>query len=120
MRALARSNISPSGPPLIVYHDVIDTETDGEIEVCVPVDTAIEGDASVYGRELEGGTMGVTIHHRPYSEITQVYQALTELIAERGHKVAGPPREIYLNDPQNVPPAELLTRIEFPLCSTAG
>jgi len=120
MQALARENISPSGPPLIVYHDVINTDTDGEIEICVPIDTPIDGDSSVYGRELEGGTMAVTIHHGPYEEIAPAYQTLTEWIAERGHEIAGPPREIYLNDPQTVPPAELLTRIEFPLCTEAG
>lgn len=116
VQALARESISPSGPPLIVYHDVIDTDTDGEIEICVPIDTAIDGDSSVYQRELEGGTMAVTIHHGPYAEIAPAYQNLTEWISERGHEIAGPPREIYLNDPQIVPPAELLTRIAFPIC----
>ena len=94
MQALVREKISPSGPPLIVYHDVIDT--------------AIDGDSSVYGRELEGGTMAVTIHHGPYVEIALAYQTLTEWIAARGHEIEGPPRETYLNDPQTVPAAELL------------
>ncbi|MDX2344085.1 MAG: GyrI-like domain-containing protein [Acidimicrobiia bacterium] len=47
------------------------------------------------------------------------YHALTSWIAEQGHEIAGPPREIYLNDPQRIPPAELLTRLEFPICTDA-
>ncbi len=37
MHALGREGVSPSGAPLIVYHDVIDEETEGHIEICVPV-----------------------------------------------------------------------------------
>jgi effector-binding domain-containing protein len=114
MHALGREGVSPSGPPLIVYHDVIDEETEGHIEICVPVD-AISGDGDVYGRELEGGSMATAIHRGPYEEIAAAYHTLTGWISEHGHEIAGPPREIYLNDPQTVPPAELLTQVEFPI-----
>jgi effector-binding domain-containing protein len=119
MMALGREGITPSGAPLIVYHDVIDEETDGDIEVCVPVDAAISGDADVYSRELEGGSMATTVHHGPYEQIAPAYHTLAGWISEHGHDIAGPPREIYLNDPQMVPPEELLTQVEFPICSEA-
>jgi effector-binding domain-containing protein len=114
MQALGREGVAASGPPLIVYHQVIDEETDGDIEICVPVD------ADVYGRELEGGTMATTVHHGPYEEIAPAYHTLTGWISEHGHEIAGPPREIYLSDPQTVPRGELLTRVEFPICSEAN
>ena len=120
MQALGLEGVAPSGPPLIVYHDVIDEETDGDIEICVPVGGAISGDANVYGRELEGGTMATTVHRGPYQEIAGAYHTLTGWISEHGHEIAGPPREIYLNDPQTVAAEELLTRVEFPICSEAG
>jgi hypothetical protein len=37
MMTLGREGFTPSGAPLIVYPDVIDGETDGDIEICVPV-----------------------------------------------------------------------------------
>ena len=120
MQALAREGVVPSGSPLIVYHDVIDDETEGDLEVCVPVGKTISGNYHVYGRKLEGGTVATTVHHGPYEEIATAYHALTSWIAEHGHDVAGPPREIYLNDPQLVAPAELLTRLEFPVCRDAN
>ena len=120
MMALGREGVAPSGAPLIVYHDVIDEETDGDLEMCVPVGAAVSGDGDVYSRELEGGTMATTVHHGPYQQIAAAYHTLTGWISEHGHDIAGPPREIYLNDPQTMPPEDLLTRVEFPICSEAG
>ena len=120
MRVLGSEGVAPSGAPLIVYHQVIDEETNGDIEICVPVDSAFSGDAEVYRRELEGGTMATTVHRGPYQEIAPAYHTLTSWISEHGHETAGPPREIYLNDLETVPPEELLTRVEFPICSEAG
>jgi len=120
MGSLAREGATPSGPPLIVYHDVIDEETDGDIEICVPVGSAITGDAAVYAREIEGGAMATTVHRGPYEGISSAYQTLMGWISEHGHEGAGPPREIYLNDPREVAPSDLLTRVEFPICSEGG
>lgn len=120
MHALGREGVAPSGAPLIVYHDVIDEETEGDIEICVPVAEAVAGDSEVYGRELEGGTMAATVHRGPYEEIAPAYHTVTGWISEHGHEIAGPPREIYLNDPQVAAPEELLTRVEFPICSESG
>lgn len=120
MQVLAREGVSVSGPPLIVYHDEIDEETDGDVEICVPVGSAVSGGSQVYGRELEGGTMAATVHRGPYQEIAPAYHTLIGWISQHGHEIAGPPREIYLNDPQTVSPAELLTRVEFPICPDAG
>lgn len=120
MMAMGREGISPAGVPLIVYPEVIDDETGGDLEICVPIGGDFSGDAKVYSRELEGGSMATTVHHGPYEQIALAYHTLTGWISEHGHEIAGPPREIYLNDPQTVPPEELLTRVEFPICSEAG
>ncbi|VAW07348.1 Transcriptional regulator, MerR family [hydrothermal vent metagenome] len=115
MQGLGRAGIAPSGAPLIVYHDVIDEETEGYIEICVPVDRSIPNAAEVYTRELEGGAMASTVHHGPYQEIAPAYHTLTGWVSEHGHELAGPPRETYLNDPQVVLPEDLLTRVDFPI-----
>jgi effector-binding domain-containing protein len=120
MQALAAEGVPPAGSPLIVYHDLIDEASDGDIEICVPVATSVSGDSVVYGRELEGGLMATTVHRGPYEEIAPAYHTVTAWISQHGHDIAGPPREIYLNDPQTVPPQELLTRVQFPICSKPG
>lgn len=120
MQSMNREGVTPAGSPLIVYHDVIDEETGGDIEMCVPVDRAIAADSKVYGRELEGGAMATAVHRGPYEQIASAYHTLTGWISEHGHEIAGPPREIYLNDPRTVIPEELLTRVQFPICPETG
>lgn len=116
MPALGQAGIGPSGPPLIVYHEVIDDQTSGDIEICIPVAEPLPGEpGGVYSRELEGGMVATTVHHGRYEEIAPAYHTLTGWIAKNGYDIAGPPREIYLNDPQTVPPDDLQTRVEFPI-----
>ena len=115
VRALGREGVEPIGPPLMVLHDVIDEETDGELELCIPVARAIVGDGEVSSRQVSGGTVAVTVHHGPYLEIAPAYHVLTAWMAEHGYEVTGPPREIYLSDPQTVAPEELVTRVELPV-----
>ena len=120
LQALGRAGTAPAGPPLLVFHTVIDEETDGDIEICVPVSQTVADDGEVYRRELEGGPMATTMHRGPYEEISPAYHTIAGWISEHGHEIAGPPREIYLNDPQTVRPEDLLTRVEFPICAEAG
>ena len=61
--------------------------------------------------------MAVTEHLGPYDALAPAYHSLTSWITANGYEFAGPPREIYLNDPHTVAPEELKTRIEFPVCS---
>lgn len=115
MRSVGRHGARVVGPPLIVYHDVIDDQTDGDIEICFPISGAIEGDGDVYTTVLTGGSVATTIHRGPYDQIGPAYHTLTGWIQEHGHEMAGAPREIYLNDPQSVPPADLLTEVDWPI-----
>jgi effector-binding domain-containing protein len=117
MPALASSGHMPTGAPMTIYHDLIDQETDGDIEICVPVANSFSGSNDVVGRELEGGEMATSTHRGPYEEIGPVYHALMSWISENGYEIAGPPREVYLNDPTQVSPAEILTRVDFPVCT---
>lgn len=120
MGVLSGEGVGPSGPPFVVYHDVIDAETVGDIEIGMPIAGAISGDDTVYSRELEGGAMAITVHRGPYQEIESAYKSLMGWIPEHGYEIAGPPREIYLNDPHTVSPEEILTRVEFPIGDGSG
>jgi len=118
MQGLQQARATPTGAPLIVYHQVIDETTSGDLEVCVPVGPDFAGEGEVKGRALEGGTMATTVHRGPYEQISPAYHTITSWISEHGYEIVGPPREIYLNDPRTVAPDELLTRVEFPVCES--
>jgi effector-binding domain-containing protein len=112
----AQGGVAPAGAPLVVYLDQIDEESDGDIEICLPVTALIEGEGGIDVAELEGGPVAFTVHRGPYSEIGPAYHALFGWIAEHGHETAGPPREVYLTDPaEAADPADNVTEIDWPI-----
>ncbi len=113
---LGQAGVTPAGTPLIVFHDVIDVDQAGEIELAVPISTSLPEDSTLTERHLEGGPVAKAIHQGPYEAIAPIYQGLSTWIAEQGYTLTGPPREKYLNDPQTVPSNELLTAVEYPVC----
>ena len=44
---LGQAGIEPAGPPLTVHHEIIDNETDGDIEVCIQI-TGISRAATIW------------------------------------------------------------------------
>jgi len=117
---LSLAQIEPCGAPMIIYLSTIDQETEGEIEIAIPINEALPAESKIYERELEGGAMASTIHHGPYEEITPAYHTLAGWVTEHDYEFAGPPREVYLNDPNVVSPDKLQTRVEFPVCKTSN
>ncbi len=115
MLGMGEFRCTPSGPPMLVYHDVIDDENGGDIEVCIPIHSAFAGRSGFECHELGGGNTATTVHHGPYEELSSAYHSLCAWILENDYEVAGPPREIYLNDPRAVNADKLQTRLEFPI-----
>jgi effector-binding domain-containing protein len=114
--AMAAAGLQPPCAPFIIYHDVIDEQTDGTIQICVPVPpgaTLPDGPATI--SEIPGGQVAATVHRGPYAEISPAYHYVTGWLEENGHQPAGPPREVYLNDPQTVTQDDHLTEVQFPI-----
>lgn len=116
--ALQATGTKPAGPPLVVFHDMIDETTPGDVEVGIPVSMGTSGTSlghDVAIHELAAGPAATTMHRGPYEDLGSAHQALADWIHDHGHEVTGPPREIYLNDPNQVEPDDLQTRIEWPV-----
>lgn len=109
----AKTGAHWAGPPFILYPE--DCEGEFEITVCMPVVPGAEGGDQVAVEEVPGGTMASTVHVGPYNEVGQAYVALQKWMTDNGRRPAGKVREIYLNDPDAVPPEELLTEIDWPV-----
>jgi effector-binding domain-containing protein len=114
---LGRRGIEPAGPLQVVYHadQVLDDETAAPIEICLPVAAPFEGGGDVYGTELPGGPAAVTLHRGPYAEIGPAYHTVSGWVQDHGHELAAGPREVYLNDPREVPEADLQTEVQWPI-----
>ena len=55
------------------------------------------------------------IHRGGYSAIGQSWEALMGWIVANGYVMSGPCCEVYLNDPDRVPEADLLTELQQPI-----
>lgn len=110
------ADAQPVGPPFIVYDRVDTPEGHAEFEVCMPVGYSFPGDDEVVVTEIPGAAVAATIHHGSYEGIGSAYEALHAWIAEQRLQVDGPPREVYLTDPDATPdPEDLVTEIEIPV-----
>lgn len=118
MQTIGGAGMAPSGVPFIVMHDVIDEETRGNIEMCIPVAGRFDASGQVESKEMHGGTAASTIHKGPYHEVAPAYHALSTWMEANDWYPCGPPREVYLNDPQEVGPGEQLTEIQWPIEKT--
>ena len=109
----AKTGAQWAGPPFILYPEVCDGEF--EIVVCMPVVPGASDGERVAVERVPGGTVASTVHLGPYNEIGKAYTALQKWMTDAGRRPAGMVREVYLNDPDAVPPEELLTEIDWPL-----
>ncbi|OHB66846.1 MAG: transcriptional regulator [Planctomycetes bacterium RBG_13_60_9] len=110
-----------AGPPTFVCHEtpkeVVKANLlhNADVEVAIPVSTQIEDTDEAVCYELPGGPMAKIVHQGPYEKSATAYKKLFAWIAENHKRVAGPTREVYLNDPRKVSPEELLTEIYAPV-----
>lgn len=115
MGFLSDAGVDPVGTPFTIYHHVTDADTTGEIAMCVPVAAAIEPGDQTEVVNIEAGTTASVVHRGGYDDLSESYAAVASWIHERGHRIVGPHREVYLNSPADTAEADLLTEILFPI-----
>lgn len=73
----------------------------------------------MHRQEIPGGKYAVLQHKGPYADLKSAYQYLYSVwLVNSGTEVADAPCfEVYLNNPREVAPTELLTEIYMPLAS---
>ncbi len=105
--------LQPSGVPFVAYYNM-DME-DLELEIGFPFDSKPAGKGEILAGEIPGGRAATCLHVGPYDQLGAAYEALQRWIQANGYLPTGVAYEFYLNDPQATPPAELQTRVVFPL-----
>ena len=73
------------------------------------------GWGEIHAMEIPGGQQVSCMYTGPYNQMEAAYTAMTEWMAANGCTPTGHAYEFYYNDPSQVPPSELLTKIMFPL-----
>jgi len=111
-----RSFVKMVGPIMTIYHDEDYREEGADIEVAVPVTGKVSvEDPAMEVRNLEPCRVLSLVHRGSYETIGQAYRRLHGYAAEKGLELAGPMRDLYLNDPNTVSPDEIMTEVQAPL-----
>lgn len=120
MRFLTEAGIDPVGAPFTVYHQVPDADTPGDIAMCVPVAAPTEATDQTEVVEISAGAAASVVHQGSYEDMGASYGAVAGWIHERGHRIVGSHREVYLNSPADTAESGLLTEILFPIDAESG
>ncbi len=103
------------GPPTTIYHDDECKEMDADIEVALPISGNITVGPEYEVKVLKEGSVVAYIYKGPYQDVGSAWNEVFKYIDMKDLKVAGNCRDIYLNDPNETPEAELLTEIQVPI-----
>ena len=89
------------------------TKDEIDIEVGFQVAAALELDG-VAMSSLSAGREAVATHHGAYKDIPKTFTALEEWVAANAQD-RDAPREVYLSNPDEVPMADRITEIIYPI-----
>lgn len=110
-----------TAPPIFVCHETAEEAMEADktgtayVEVAAPIAEKIEETEEIKCYTLLGGKMAKIIHKGPYDKCETAYNKIFAWIDKNGKKIAGPTREVYLNDPREVGLEEALTEIYIPI-----
>jgi DNA-binding transcriptional MerR regulator len=117
LREIARSaGLTVTGAAFGIFHAPITEESDGPLEIVLPVDELLgpdagQGDASdVRSYRLAGGTVAERFaegRETDFPEILALYDEVHSWITDSGRTPVGPPREIWHNSPRDPEPLRL-------------
>ncbi|MFH2109676.1 MAG: MerR family transcriptional regulator [Candidatus Bathyarchaeota archaeon] len=111
-----RNYVKIVGPVMTIYHDEEYKEEGADVEVAVPVTgKLVVEDPAVEVRNLEPCRVVSLVHRGSYETIGQAYQRLHGYVSEKSLEIAGPMRDLYLNDPNKVAPDEIMTEVQAPI-----
>ena len=120
--AFAKQQTGELAPSLIKYN-VVDMAGIMQLEFGVPITSEIEVSGEFFVDELPAGRYATVTHTGPYDELYDVTGLLVGWAKERGVEWDSAPEgngerfasrlETYLNDPGEVPPEQLVTRLDF-------
>jgi DNA-binding transcriptional MerR regulator/effector-binding domain-containing protein len=108
----------PSGAAFIVYHGDVSEDSDGPVEVCLPVDETRADTLSAPIRVEPAHSeafVTVTKAQIRYPDILSAYDAVESWIAQQGKTATGSPREIVFKDMMNSEIDEPVADIAFPI-----
>ncbi len=112
-----KENLQITEPPYGIYINSPMEVSPEELqyEVGITFIGNADGEGRVKVKEIPAHQVISTVYKGPYGQAAQIYQALIKYATENNYDIVGPVKEIYINNPMEVPENELLTEVQFPV-----
>lgn len=118
LHTIAETNGGVTGPAFIIYHGEVNEESDGPVEVCVPVAHERVGTIDAATRIEPAHQEAYTRIRKAQVEFPQIldaYEAVEQWMAKNNRSMTGSPREVYFTDFMNAGPDDEVCDIAFPV-----
>jgi AraC family transcriptional regulator len=86
-------------------------------DACVTIGEGFQPEGAVGVQLIEGGDYAMTVHNGPYERLSETYARLCgQWVPRSGRTVrAAPGLEVYLTNPEDTAPEDLVTEVYMPL-----
>ena len=119
LAAALRSAELPLGEPVLCILPEPEQEDTMVLEMCTHAPSDVSADlargAGLSIVRVPASRAAFTTHVGSYEEVGVAQHAVAAWVHEHGHRPLGPPREIYLDDPREVPMEERRTELVIPI-----
>jgi DNA-binding transcriptional MerR regulator len=101
----------------VIYHGVVDADSDGPVEVCLPFEGEFDPPAGMQVRiepaHFEAFTT-VSLEHTTFPDILEAYDGVRGYLEKEGLEPTGSPREVYFVDHTRVGPTDPFCDVAWP------
>jgi effector-binding domain-containing protein len=107
-----------SGPMLVIYHGEVNQESDGPVEVCIPIGHANESanDAAIRNEPAHREAfVRITKDQVAYPQILSAFDAVAQWIDANGKQTTGAPRDVYFADWATAGPNDEVCDVSYPI-----
>lgn len=105
-----------AGPAMTIYHDMEYREKDVDMELAMPLAAPIPDHGNIKVRTVPGHEQVASVLHKgPFDSINTAYQFMLGWVEKGGYRVDGPDRVLYLTNPEEVSPADVLQELQVPI-----
>lgn len=107
-----------AGPMFVVYHGEVNQDSDGPVEVCLPIGLGQDGVTDAATRTEPAhreAYVRITKAQVAFPQILSAYDAVAQWLSERGEDPSGPPREVYFADWNAAGPTDEVCDVAFPV-----
>ena len=115
--ALEGTSAKTDSPWFAIFHGVVDADSDGPVEICLPFVGTIDAPAGMQVRiepaHHEAFTT-VDLEHTKFPDILEAYDAVRGYLEREGLEPTGSPREIYFTEPANLGPTDPFCDVAWP------